>query len=634
MCGISGMVSRRADVDAGAVERMHGALRHRGPDGDGTFAAPHIMMASRRLAIIDGQGGSQPLYAEDGSVVLVANGEIYNHRELRAMLLARGHQFATESDCEVIVHLYEEFGEGCVERLRGMFALALWDARRRRLVLARDRMGEKPLYLHIRPGELLFASELKAVLDSGRVPFELDADAVDLYFHQQYVSDPMTPVRGVVKLPPAHLLVFDVGRGVVAQRRYWTMDADAVDDDPARVLRGELDDFAPLVSHADVPVGVALSGGIDSALVAALVARARGGDVHAFTVGYTGRPSNDERTKAKAIADWLGIRWHQVELDTTDVVAAFPEVVRAADDPIADMSAFGYFAVAGLARACGVPVLFQGQGSDELLWGYQWVRDALDRSMRRAARRHRTVGPATMARRRPQRLSPGSRTRAPLSFYDRNVDFRQARRETGRLYQPGFARQLDPDRPHLVTTLPLPWPRLDLEITRLICGSYLLENGLAQGDRLAMAHSVELRVPLVDHRFVEAVMGLRKARPDHREQPKSWLRAAAAGLLPDDVLHRPKRPFESPIADWHAALFARYGGSLVDGFLVGHGILRAEAAKLLSRGPRPAGSGSPLSYKALVLESWCRAMARDGELSEWLDGPPLCRKEPMEELCE
>ncbi|MBB5957310.1 asparagine synthase (glutamine-hydrolyzing) [Saccharothrix tamanrassetensis] len=619
MCGISGVVSRQAQVDAGVVERMHGALRHRGPDEDGTFAAAHVVMASRRLAIVDTQGGSQPLYSEDRSVVLVANGEIYNHAELRAMLLAKGHQFATASDCEVIVHLYEEFGENCIEHLRGMFALALWDEHRRHLVLARDRMGEKPLYLHFEPGSLLFASELKAVLASRRVPFALDADAVDQYFHQQYVSDPMTPVRGVVKLPPAHLLVYDVDRGVVTQRKYWTMDADAVDDDPARVLRRELDSFAPLVSQADVPVGVALSGGIDSALVAALVARARGGDVHAFTVGYTGRPVNDERTQAQSIADWLGIPWHQVELDKADVVAAFPDVVRAADDPIADVSAFGYSAVAGLARECGVPVLFQGQGSDELFWGYSWVREALDQSMRRAERRQRLAGPAS------PRLSAEAPPQARLSFYDRNIDFRQAKRELGRLYHHGFTRLLDPGRAHLVTTRALPWPRLDLEITQLICGSYLLENGLAQGDRLAMSHSVELRVPLVDHRFVELVMGLRKARPDHGELPKGWLRAAAVGLLPDEVLNRPKRPFEAPIADWHEALFVHYGHTLVDGFLVGHGILRGEAAELLSHGPRPAGSGSSLSYKALVLENWCRAMARDGDLPGAPAGPPLGR---------
>jgi asparagine synthase (glutamine-hydrolysing) len=626
MCGISGVVSRHAHAhaDAGAVERMHRALQHRGPDEDGSFTDAHITMASRRLAIVDTAGGNQPLFSEDGSVVLVANGEIYNHRELRTMLLARGHQFKTESDCEVIVHLYEEFGENCVERLRGMFALALWDAHRRRLVLARDRMGEKPLYLHATPGALLFASELKAVLGSGRVPFALQADAVDQYFHQQYISDPMTPVPGVTKLPPAHLLVFDVDRGIPAQRKYWTMDADAVDDDPARVLRRELDDFAPLVSHADVPVGVALSGGIDSALVAALITRARGGDVQAFTVGYTGRPPNDERTAAQSIADGLGIPWHEVELDSSDVVAAFPEVIRAADDPIADMSAFGYFAVAGLAREHHVPVLFQGQGSDELLWGYPWVREALDRSMRQA-RRHDTGGLAVPAAPHQRQPSSAARSWAPLSFYDRNVDFRHAEREVGQLYQPGFAGRLDPARTHLTTTRPLPWPRLDLEITRLICGSYLLENGLAQGDRLAMAHSVELRVPLVDHRIVEAVMGLRKAKPDHGELPKSRLRAAARGLLPDEVLNRAKRPFETPIADWHAALFARYGDALVDGFLVGHGILRGGAAELLARGPRPADSGSPLSYKALVLESWCRAMARDGELPERLDGPPLRR---------
>ncbi|HYP54376.1 MAG TPA: hypothetical protein VEQ42_12585, partial [Pyrinomonadaceae bacterium] len=238
MCGISGIISREGVTrgDLARVAAMSRALVHRGPDDSGAYDAAHVALASRRLSLIDLGGGRQPLYNEDRSLALVANGEIYNHAELRRRLEARGHRFTTGSDCEAVLHAYAEYGTACVEHLRGMFAFALWDGMRRRLVLARDPLGEKPLYLYERDGRLLFASEMKALLRSGEVPFELDPEAVDLFFHYQYVPEPRTALRGVRKLDAARLLVVEVEPWRVEERRYWRMeDAPPLGGDAPRL---------------------------------------------------------------------------------------------------------------------------------------------------------------------------------------------------------------------------------------------------------------------------------------------------------------------------------------------------------------------------------------------------------------
>lgn len=636
MCGICGTIARDSVDATPAVASMQRSLRHRGPDGDGSFRAPHVALAMTRLSIIDVGGGWQPLYDEDRSIALVANGEVYNFVELRRELEGRGHRFRTRSDCETIVHLYEEHGDRCVEHLRGMFAFALWDDRRKRLLLARDRMGEKPLYVHRTPGRVTFASELKALLASGSPRAELDPAAVDLFFHYQFVPEPGTPLRGVTKLPAGHVMTIDVDPWRVEQRCYWRMeDAPPVDGDPATVLRAELDTVAELTTRSDVPTAVALSGGLDSSAVAALAARGSRRPTHAFSVGYEGRPPSDERSQAQVLAEALDMEFHDVELTTPEVVESFPSLVRSWDEPIADMAGFGYRAIARATRAQGIPVLLQGQGGDELMWGYPWVRRALAASRLRAAAWRGAPAPvwrylddapalecgamddpepcafhararaAWRQRRRDRSSAPGR-----LVFYDLHPDFRAARAAAADgLYARDFGAAVDGDRPLSLFTVPPPWDRLDLTITRLISGIYLLENGIAQGDRLSMASSVELRLPLVDYRLVETVIGLRKRTPDDDRGPKSWLRDAVRDLLPDGVLARKKRPFLPPVRAWHRALFDAYGGLLEDGYLVGNGVLRAEAARSLAAGAFPDDAGSTLSFKALVLETWCRTFA-------------------------
>lgn len=637
MCGIAGIVSSGPiePRDLAALGAMNDRLRHRGPDGEGRFNNDHVALAMRRLSIIDLASGWQPLYNEDRTLALVANGEIYNYVELREQLKDRGHRLATEGDIETILHLYEEHGLDCVQHLRGMFAFALWDSRRRRLVLARDRMGEKPLYLYEQNGRLIFASEMKALLSSGLVPFELDPTAVNLYFHYQYVPEPMTPLKGVRKLDAASLLVIDVEPWKIEERRYWRMeDAPPIEGDPAKLIREQLETVSEIVIRSDVPVGVALSGGLDSSAIAALAARSYPGTMHAFSVGYTGSPESDERADARALADHIGIPFHDVEVATGDMVEFFPELVHWRDDPIADIAGYGYYAVSKLARENEVPVLLQGQGGDELFWGYPWVRDAARQSARK-----RLLGKTNALRALPHYLDfslPTGVSRYEfkqwavqagglrpswqsfrrdrttpvnqLVFYDTTREFSLAANGLQDLYTPAFREQLNGSTAAKVFAPENPTQDVDVAITKLICDTYLRENGVAQGDRLSMASSIELRLPLLDYRLVETVIGLRKTRSDIDESPKAWLNSAVSDLLPEWVVKRPKRGFTPPVREWHNELLKAHGHLMDGGFLTSQKILTQTSAQRLMTAQLPFDELAPLSFGALVLEHWCRQM--------------------------
>lgn len=598
------------------------------------------MLAMRRLSIIDLDGGWQPLYNEDDTLALVANGEIYNFVELRKDLEARGHRFNTHSDCETILHLYEEHGLEFVQHLRGMYAFALWDAKRKRLVLARDRMGEKPLYLYETNGRVVFASEMKALLASGLVPFELDPASVNLYFHYQYVPEPRTPLKGVRKLDAASLLIVDVEPWKIEERRYWRMeDAPPIEGDPATLIREQLETVSEIVIRSDVPVGIALSGGLDSSAIAALAARKYPGTMHAFSVGYPGGLENDERQDARALADHLGMPFHDVELATGEMISFFPELVYLRDDPIADIAGFGYYSVNRLAREHNVPVILQGQGGDELFWGYPWVRDAARQTARKLSLRNQSSAsalprylelslPTGVSRyelwqwaRQGGGLRPGwqsfQRDRATPAnqfvFYDSTPEFSLAANRMARLYAPRFREQLNGTSPVKLFTSDEPSANTEVAITKLICDTYLRENGVTQGDRLSMASSIELRLPFLDHRLLETVIGLRKAHSDIDEPPKARLNAAIKDLLPEWVVKRPKRGFTPPVREWHNTLLETYGESMKDGFLTSHDVLDEAGAQLLTTALMPFHELAPLSFRALVLEHWCRRMHADSK---------------------
>ena len=637
MCGIAGLISRfkLSPAQTDKVKAVNHELAHRGPNGEGHYAEEQVILAMRRLSIIDLKTGWQPLYNEDRSVVLIANGEVYNYVELRRQLEALGHIFTTRSDCETIVHLYEEFGTDFVRHLRGMYAFALWDKRARRLILVRDRMGEKPLYLVDLGDSMFFASEMRALVQSGVVPFELEPQAVNQYFHFGYVPDPMCMVSGVRKLPAAHMLTISLDTWSFQEHCYWRMeDAPALDGDPARLIRAELERLAELITRSDVPVGIALSGGLDASAIAALATSARSRDVHAFTVGYTGTPWQDERSNAKAFADYLKIPFHTIELSTSDFTEQYAAVNVQRDDPIADIAGVAIAAVAQLAHSHSVPVLLFGHGGDELFWGYPWVRAALHSTRRREAVRGGLRGFADYVRFSTPPLSvtgglqwamsgagilnelrqyqaDGRARPGSVVFYEAEPAFqRLSRALAGSFFTDRFAEKIgQPD----VTRNFVHRSGSPAEVTliRLICETYLMENGIAQGDRLSMAASVESRLPLVDYKLVETVIGLHKSYPLTRDsQPKQWFRDALTGLVPDFVMHRRKVGFSPPWRQWGHALATTYGDQLVDGYLVQSGIIRPEAAIQQRRDLLPRFSGPrPLAGPTLGLENWCRQMS-------------------------
>lgn len=621
MCGIAGIITKRAGPPHGeSVAGMLAALVHRGPDGQGEYADEHVVMGMRRLSIIDLQGGWQPLYNEDKSLVLIMNGEIYNYIELTDELRKRGHTFSTHSDAEVILHLYEEEGIGCLRQLRGMFAFALLDKVQGQVFIVRDRMGEKPLYLHETADSIYFSSEMKSLLSAGCIPFDLDPAAVNDYFHYQYVPEPKTPLKAVRKLPRGHYLEIGLADWRLEERKYWDMEAAApVEGEPTELVHNELDRICELLIRADVPVGVALSGGLDSSAIAVLAAKKYPGTMHAFSVGYPGRPANDERNDAKALADLLDMPFHEIELETADLVNHFEKMNFQRDDPIADISGFGYYSVNKTAREHGVPVLLQGQGGDEVLWGYQWVKDAAEATASLTSCGDRRPSFSRFVKTSLKNLF-GWRAEAPPQrngyrpiFHELAPDFSMALADVRNYYTEPFMQALGEASAYDLFTFDKPWSHSDILITRLICDTYLLGNGIAQGDRLSMANSVELRLPFVDYKLVELVIGLRKAHqddPDYLRFPKPWLRGAMKGILPDFIIERPKQGFAPPVIEWHNALFKAYGKYLDGGYLVQAGVLTEEAGAVLASGTFPKGAIAPISFKALVLEIWCREMQK------------------------
>ena len=646
MCGICGVVSFKGldENDIGGTRRANAAMFHRGPDGHGELLAgqkgegerPHMMFAMRRLSIIDLEHGWQPLFNEDRKLVLVANGEIYNHQELRSRLEATGrHRFQSRSDCEVILHLYEEHGLDFVKHLRGMFALALWDDNKRRLVLARDRMGEKPLYICRRVDRIVFASEMKSLLEFGGVEFDLDPVAVDQYLRYGWVPDPKTPIKGVVKIPPATMLIVDIDQWQIKEYQYWSIEAaPIVSGPPAQVVRDVLEETMPLMLRADVPVGIALSGGLDSSIIAAMAARTYGERLQAFTVGYRESHVGDEREHARQLARVLKIKFHEIEISEDDVVNGFDELVRMRDEPICDPAGYGYFAVARAAREKNCPVLLQGQGADELFWGYPWAADAC------MVARIKALGGAwwnyvahALLGRRPLSIhglkkllhfsagyASGWRTtnfvssiQRGMALYDLNVGYERGCAASRAVLNVDFIEQA-PSK--LVgRDIYAVEGNADGEEVRIIsalCRSYLLQNGLTQGDRLTMANSVELRLPFTDYRLVESIVGLHKSHAAPLDKPKDWLIEAIRDLLPAEVIQRRKRGFTPPVRQWTRRLRERYMPQLLDGYLVGCGVASKHAVKKMQHDDSIIGNWNEAGSRILVLESWCRQLLCDG----------------------
>jgi asparagine synthase (glutamine-hydrolysing) len=382
MCGIIGVVASCAADRGAAIEKALQLMHHRGPDDRGVWVDDSIMLGHTRLSILDlSPLGHQPMTDRSARFAITFNGEIYNYLELRQELIELGHQFLSKTDTEVLLAAYIEWGNSCLQRLQGMFAFAIWDKVAKTLFLARDRTGEKPLYYYLRDRTFYFGSELRALVSLlPKVP-DLDPAAIDAYLHYQFVPEPRTPLVGIEKLPAAHYLLIKSPELEILPQRYWSLENIApIEGDPVTLIRQQLDRTIELTLRSDVPVGVSLSGGIDSGGIASLAAPKYRDTLQAFSVGYPDRPAFDERRKAEKLAKQLGLPFYEVELKTAELVDLFPDLISMSDDPVADIAAYGHYAVSKLAADRNVKVVLGGIGGDELFWGYAWCAESVSLS--------------------------------------------------------------------------------------------------------------------------------------------------------------------------------------------------------------------------------------------------------------
>lgn len=566
MCGIAGFVNGHdVAADLEVLGRMTSTLAHRGPDGDGLFTEGAVGLGHRRLSIIDVAGGAQPLSNEGGDVWITYNGELYNELALKSRLRVLGHVYKTSCDTETIVHLYEEEGLDFAKKLNGMFALAIWDARRGRLVLARDRMGQKPLYYSETPtGGLVFGSEPKALLKHPEVPKRLDPRGLARYLFYEYLPSPHSIWEGVKKLPPAHVLIWERGKSTLS--RYWSPTWPAPDT-PHDRFAVEAEAFweefrGAVASHrrADVPLGVFLSGGIDSSSVAAAVCEiVPSRNVRTFSIGFED-PTFDESGHARAVAGFLGTDHRERTFSARSVLDLLPEVAGWLDEPFGDASILPTHLLSRFARE-EVTVVLGGDGADELLAGYPTF------AAERAARLYRRL-PGTA-----KSLAGAAVGSLPVDFGNISLDFKLKQFLKGAAEPPPLAHQrwlgsfsgkevgallvggppfgFDVEAEHLARAWRLA-PGAD-PLTRSLAlyqDTYLPDDILTKVDRASMARGLEVRAPFLDAGLVDRVEALPSGYKYGRGRTKRLLKQAASGRLPTEVLRRPKKGFGIPVARW------------------------------------------------------------------------------------
>lgn len=562
MCGIAGVVSLsdRSPVDLGVLCDMLGAIRHRGPDEFGIYHDDHAGLASARLSIVDLDTGQQPIGNEDGTLWIVFNGEVFNYVELRPELEARGHSFCTSSDTEVILHLYEEYGPACLERLNGQFAIAIWDTRARRLFLARDRLGIRPLFYAVADGRLIFGSEIKAILAHPDVVPEIDPSALDQVFTYWSTLSPLTMFRGVYEIPAGHFLSAHDGDWRI--QTYWALDFGEEPPESGVTSAGQyLEQFEGLLAdaarvrlRADVPVGAYLSGGLDSSVTAALIRNYAGDRMDTFSISF-GDPAFDESAYQQQMSAALRTSHRVVHCTHADIGRVFPDVVWHAETPILRTSPAPMFLLSELVHESEFKVVLTGEGADEILAGYNIFKEAkIRRFWARNPESH--MRPLLLRRLYPYIAELSSSEAYQMAFFKRGLvdtgspyyshDLRW--NNTGRLRRLllGGGHDREPALPELPPDFRR-WSHLAqaqyLEMA-IFLSQYLLSS---QGDRMAMAHSVEGRFPFLDHRVVEFCNHL-PPRVKLRGLTEKWLlKQLGRKLVPSEIWQRPKQPYRAPI---------------------------------------------------------------------------------------
>jgi len=619
VCGIAGLIGRQGEaIDAEDVHRMCQTIVHRGPDDEGLYTHGRAGLGMRRLSIIDLAGGKQPIHNEDSTIWVVFNGEIYNFPELRCELESRGHRFYTHSDTEVIVHLYEERGAECVQKLRGMFAIALYDQRQNSLLLARDRLGKKPLLYAVHNGRLLFGSEIKAILALHPELAEVDAEGLLQYFYFGYIPDPRTAFLGIRKLPPGHLMEYRDGE--VKIRQYWDLPEYGTH---LRMSEGEclaeterrLAEAVRIRLISEVPLGALLSGGVDSSIIVALMARASAKPVKTFSIGFRAEKFN-ESGYARMVAERFGTDHHELVLEP-DIEGTLGYLSGMMEEPFGDSSMLPTYYVCRMARR-EVTVALSGDGGDELFAGYDRYLVALER--RKFDPFHRYAGP--IYRHRIHRL-------LPAGMYGKNLAWNASLNERDR-YLDGlsFFPVLHRER-HLFTreflesAQSLPDPLMEWQqiydgapasdrLSRLLyldTKTYLSADILTKVDRMSMATSLEVRVPMLDHEFVEWVTTLPVEWKYRAGTRKYILKKLAERLdIPPELLHRRKQGFQLPLAEWmRDRTKAQFWGVLLEPRTLQRGYFKPAAVRsLIDEHVRGRRNRSGMLWRMLVLELWHR----------------------------
>ena len=619
MCGIvgfAGIPGLPSDDDA-TLRAMCSAIVHRGPNEEGRFQGAGVALGMRRLSVMDVAMGQQPMQNESGSLQLVFNGEIYNHRQLRRELLDRGHTITTSSDTEVIVHLYEDFGDDVVHSLRGMFAIALWDSARERLLIARDRVGIKPLYYWEHDGGVAFASELRSLLAMPGFPARVNPSAVAQYLVFGYVPETHCIFEGVRKLPAGHRLTWSADAGVRVEQ-YWSATrperSSITDSEAIEELRGLLRESVELHLESDVPLGAFLSGGIDSSAVVAQMAQLMPGRVRTFSIGFD-EASHNEAPHAALVAREIGTQ-HTELIVRPDAGVLVDSVVSGFDEPFGDSSALPTFLVSQMARE-HVTVALSGDGGDELFGGYTRYAELLTR--------HELPGVARRVLARAANSLPHSaRGRNRLLDLGRSLHGRYAAtvaappsaREGG-VVAAALAAGIAPMDELLAAAFsPLAGRDLLAQMTAVDLATYLPGDILTKVDRMSMSVSLEARVPLLDHRLVEFAASM-PSRLKYRDGVGKWLlRRAITGLVPPRVLTHPKQGFSVPLARWfrnelrHRLEALLAPGARIQPYVDGDAVARLIREHLATRRDH-----SHMIWRLLALEVWLEALA-EGRIAE------------------
>jgi asparagine synthase (glutamine-hydrolysing) len=620
MCGIAGTaaLNPRAPLDAAQVRRMLDRVAHRGPDDDGLHAAAGAVLGHRRLSVIDVAGGHQPLFGARPTTAIVANGEIYNYLSLRRELEARGHRFRTNSDTEVAAHAYDAWGDAFLDRVDGMFALALWDGARRRLLLARDRMGEKPLYWTVAGGALIYASELSAVLAHSAVAPTVDPYALSAYLANEYVPAPHSMIRSVSKLEPGTALILEDGR--IDVRPYWKLRprvSPHVSDygEAVSLVRAALERAVRSRLISDVPVGIFLSGGLDSSAVAALAAR--DGTLDTFSIGFD-ESSFDESGYARVVAEHIGSRHHQRVVRAAEMPDLVPRLGSLLDEPMGDASILPTWLLSAFARE-HVTVALGGDGGDELFGGY-YMHQA-----------HRFDGAMRRVPRPVHRLMAAAAARLPVSHRNFSPGFKALRFLRGSadpapynhaLWMASFspaeqAQLLEPDVLSAIggrgafAAFERAWAESEgapllARACWLDARTYLPNDVLTKVDRASMAVALEVRAPLLARDVVELAFALPDAYRMRRFTGKRIFRDAVRDLLPDAVLRRPKKGFGMPVAAWlRGALRPLLHDTLSADRLRAGGLFRPDTvARMLREHDACAADHRKPLWTLLVFELW------------------------------